>query len=486
MPRLPIVPLMLALGIGDATFAAISRGSDMSDRFKPFDAHHDQPFLMPPSVRDWLPQDHLAFFVGEALEQIDLSALRKAYTGKSPVGQPPYDPLLMTRLLMYAYCVGIFSSRKIERATHEDVGFRVVAANQHPDHDTIAEFRKNTVDVFQGIFRQVLQLCERAGMVKLGIIALDGSKIKANASKHKAMSYDWMQKREKELAEQVAQLIEQAQQADEQDDARYGRGRKAEDLPEELRFKEKRLEKIRQAKKELEEMAQQQAEARQRERKVLEDKAREQGRQLGGYPPKIDPTPDSKAQRNFTDPESRIMKGPDGFIQAFNGQAAVDQREQVIVACDVTDHAVDNEELEPMMGQVYRNVGRLPNMVDADAGFFSERNIELLERLGVDAYIATTRQKHGDQPPAPPRGRIPSGASAKERMRRKLMTQRGRQIYSRRKVIVEPVFGQIKNRGFRRFSMRGLKKVRGEWALACTTHNLLKLFRKGRRAAGLN
>jgi transposase len=454
-------------------------GASMSDHFKRSD-HHQQPYLLPPSLQDWLPQDHVAFFLRDVLDQLDLSDIRRAYSG-GPKGQPPYDPQMMLAVLIYAYCMGIHSSRKIEKETYEDVAVRILASNEHPHYTTIAAFRRTHLKRFKELFKQVLILCEQAGLVKLGHVSLDGSKIKANASKHKAMSYDRMQKREKEIQEQIEKLTEQAEKADSEEDERYGKDKRGDELPEELRIKKARLEKIRQAKQALEETARQAAQEKQDQRAELERQAHEEGRQLGGHPPKIDPTPDPKAQRNFTDPESRIMKGPDGFVQAYNAQAVVDEKAQIVVACDVTNCPVDTQQVEPMMQQLRENLGRNPEKASLDAGYYSEANEENLLRRGIDPYIATGRQKHDEKVEGSPRGRIPKNASAKERMKRKLMTRRGKKIYSRRKVIIEPVFGQIKTRGFRKFSHRGQEKARGEWAFVCTIHNLLKLFRAGNR-----
>jgi transposase len=431
--------------------------------------------------------------VCDTLDQLDLAAIYSAYSN-SDRGQPPFDAMMMLRLLLHGYGTGVRSSRKIEQKSYEDVAFRLLAANQHPDHDTIAEFRKRHRDVFQNVFVQVLQLCEQAGMVKLGEVALDGTKVKANASKHKAMSYDRMVQRERELRDEVQRLMQQAEEADEQDDRRHGKGRRGDwSVPEELAVRQKRLQKLQEAKQALESAARQHAEEEQREREELERKAQEEGRAVAGRAPKIDPTPQpkakAKAQRNFTDPESKIMKGSDGFVQAFNAQAVVDSESQVIVAADVTDSPVDARQAQPMMRQVKENLGTNPARACMDAGYLSEENVTALVQAGIDPYIATGRQKHGElrkerlggPSPQPHKGRIPKAATCKERMRRKLKTKRGQAIYARRKTIVEPVLGQIKNLGFRQFSMRGRQNARAEWKLVCATHNLLKLFRSDRR-----
>ncbi|MGH7209507.1 MAG: IS1182 family transposase [Nitrospiraceae bacterium] len=449
----------------------------MSLQFKPYNPN--DRFLLPPALQDWLPKDHMAHFVCEAIDQLDLSLVYACYS--SDRGQPAYNPTMMMRLLVYAYCIGVKSSRKIEQKTHEDVAIRILAGNQHPDHDTIAEFRKRHLKAFENIFVQVLQLCEEAGMVQMGEVSLDGTKVKANASKHKAMSYERMEKREKELRQEVRRLLQQAEQTDQTEDRKYGKGNKGWTLPEELAIREKRLIRIQEAKKALEEAARQAAQEKREQRKEVERKAEEEGRALGGRPPKISARPDPKAQRNFTDPESRIMKGADGYVQAYNCQAVVDGASQVIVACEVTDCAVDATQVERMIEQIQRNMDRLPKRASMDAGYFSKENVEFLARQSIDAYIATGRQKHSQKAPDPPRGRIPAGATVKDRMSRKLRTKKGQEVYARRKTIAEPPFGQIKNRGFRQFSLRGLTNAKAEWKLVCTTHNLLKLFRSGRR-----
>jgi transposase len=408
----------------------------------------EQMLLMPPSMRDWLPADHLVYFVMDIVRELDLSGIYRVYDG-SLGGKPPYDPTMMSGLLIHAYCVGIFSSRKIEKATYEQVAFRVLTADPHPDHDTIAEFRRKHLKQLSKLFVQVLRLCRKAGMLRLGRVALDGTKVRANASKHKAMSYERMEKKAAELEADVRRLMKEAEGADREEDGRYGKGRRGDELPEELRFKEGRLKKIREAMKALEEEA-------------------------GGQP-------EGKAQKNFTDPDSRIMKdgATKSFEQSYNCQAAVTEG-QVIVAAEVTQSANDKQQTVPMIRAIRENTGKKPGAVLQDNGYFSEENIAHLEKKGIAAYVATGRQKHGTERLPSPRGRMPAGLTIKERMARKLATKAGRAIYATRKEIVEPVFGQIKEaRGFRRFLLRGLEAVRGEWRLVCLTHNLLKLFRHG-------
>jgi hypothetical protein len=373
----------------------------------------------------------------------------------------------MTKLLLYAYCIGAPSSRRIEKSTYDSIPFRVLAANQYPDHDTISEFRRIHLTAFSRIFLQVLQLCQQAGLVKLGHIALDGTKVKANASKHKAMSYDRMQKKTDELKAEIARLLGEAEAIDAAEDVKYGKGKRGDELPEELRFRERRLQKIEEAKQALEEEARKEAEAAQ----PAADKPR-----TGS-----DVRPKPKAQRNFTDADSRIMKdgATKAFEQAFNGQVAVDSEHQVIVAAGVTQECNDKRQVEPMVERLKRNLGGLgPKRMSLDNGYYSDENVEFLRGEGIDAYIATGRLKHGEVPPPAPRGRIPKGLTTKERMARKLRTIKGRCTYAKRKAIAEPAIGQIKEaRGFRRFLLRGLEKVDAEWSIICLTHNLLKLFR---------
>jgi len=435
----------------------------------------DQLLLLPPDLREWLPEGHAAYFILDVLEELDLSEIYASYDG-SKGGRPGFDPRLLTGLLLYGYCQGVTSSRKIEKATHESVPFRVLAANQHPDHDTIAEFRRRHLSALSGLFVQVLRLCQRSGLVRLGHVALDGTKFRANASKHKAMSYGRMKDKIPELEAQVVQLLAEAEAVDVAEDAQYGKGRRGDELPDELRLRQRRLEKIRQAKAALE------AEARAEGQGKSEAKSPDDAEALaeGSAEPKL---PAEKAQRNFTDPDSRIMRdgATKSFEQSYNCQAAVDDQAQVIVAAQVTQKANDKQQVKPLIEQMKANLGEAkPRVVSADAGYFSEDNVKYLESEMIEPYVATGRQKHGAVEPVAPRGRIPSGATVQERMARKLRTKKGKREYSKRKGTVEPVFGQIKEvRGLRRFLLRGLEGVQAEWSLICTTHNLLKLFRSG-------
>jgi len=441
----------------------------------------DQLLLLPPDMSQWLPADHLVYFIRDVVGQMDLSEIYQSYDG-SQGGYPPYHPEMMVSLLIYAYCVGTPSSRQIEKATHESVPFRVLTADQQPDHDTIGEFRRRHLKGLASLFVQVLILCRKAGLVKLGHVSLDGTKVRANASKHKAMSYDRMQKAEVELETEVQRLLKEADQMDEQEDQRYGKGRRGDELPEELRFKASRLAKIREAKEALEREASEEA-----KRKQEGQEQRRRDRDPRGRPPKA-PTeqPDPKAQRNFTDPDSRIMKdgATKSFEQCYNCQAVVDGHSQIIVASDVTQEANDKRQLKPLLETLKRNLHKKPKRVSADSGYYSDDNISFLMRRGIDPYVATDRVRHTNKALPVSRGRIPQAATVKERMARKLRTIKGRRLYGKRKEIVEPVFGQIKHvRGFRQFLLRGIAKVIFEWNLICLGHNVLKLFRSGWRPA---
>lgn len=398
----------------------------------------------------------MAYFVSDLVDQLDLAAVTAPYEEEAR-GYPPYHPVMMTKVLVYAYCVGVFSSRKIQRRLVEDVAFRVLAAGNTPDFRTIADFRKIHLAALSGLFEQVLQMALEAGATTVGRVAVDGSKIKASASKHKAMSYGRMHDKTRQLREEVHRLLQQADATDAAEDAQYGATRSGDELPAELQRRETRLRRIRAAKQ------------------TLEARAREAARAAG------EPTeavrPDDKAQYNFTDPDSRIMHGPDGFVQAYNVQVAVTPT-QLIVGQAVTQEPNDKRQLVPMITAVTTQAGAAPSDVLADAGYCSDENLAALESLGIDGYISARKQKHGVRPGPCPRGRIPHAATRVDRMARKLLTKAGAAVYARRKAIVEPVFGQIKQaRGFRQFLLRGCTKVRGEWALVCTTHNILKLYR---------
>src|ERR1700719_4585881 len=426
----------------------------------------DQEFLLPPSLREWLPENHLVYFVSDVIDNLNLSALDAVY-GDEQRGQPPYDPRMMTKVLVYGYCVGVFSSRRIERRLSEDVGFRVLAAGNAPNFRTIADFRKLHLVTLAGLFEEVLKIALEAGALKLGRVALDGTKVQANASKHKAMSYGRMQERERQLRAEVRGLLAQAEAADAAaEDAHYGVARRGDELPAELQRRETRLKKIRAAQRALEERARQSAE------KVGKSRAEVQSAK-----------PTDKDQYNFTDPESRLMKGSDGLMQGYNAQAAWEPVLQLIVGQSVTPAANDKQQIEPMVQVIEQQSVQRPAGLLADSGYCSEKNLAYLAALGqsghpIDAYIATGKQKHDEYRQPCSRGTLPRNATRVDRMKRKLQTKVGRAIYATRKTIVEPVFGQIKQaRGFRQFLLRGLAKVQGEWALVCLTHNILKLHR---------
>jgi transposase len=416
----------------------------------------EQDLLLPPSLRDWLPEDHLAYFVSDVVDQLDLSAITTVYEDDER-GYPPYHPVMLTKVLVYAYCVGVFSSRRIQQRLTEDVAFRVLAAGNTPDFRTIADFRKRHLRALKGFFEQVLRLARELGAPRVGRVALDGSKVKANASKHKAMSYGRMREKEKDLRNEVKQLLAQAEAADAAEDAAYGANQRGDELPAELQRRESRLKRIREAKRALE--------ARAKEAAAAEGQPAESAK------------PDPKAQYNFTDPESRIMHSPDGFVQAYNVQVAVDEL-QLIVGQAVTQDTNDKHQLMPMITTIEQQSGDTPSELLADAGYCSDENLAAIADTTIDAFIATRKQKHGERPGPCPRGPLPKTATRVERMARKLHSKTGAAVYAARKGIVEPVIGQIKHaRGFRQFLLRGFEKVQGEWSLVCTTHNILKLYR---------
>ena len=432
----------------------------MGKSYRPY--YPDEELLLPPSLRDWLPENHLAYFVSDVADNLDLSGMDAVY-GNEKRGQPPYDPLMMTKVLLYGYCVGVFSSRRIERRLVEDIAFRVLAAGNQPNFRTVSDFRKIHLVTLEGLFEQVLKIALEAGAMKVGRVAVDGTKVKANASKHKAMSYDRMQEKEKQLKAEVKQLLAQAEAADAAEDQQYGKDRRGDEFPAELQRRETRIKKIQEAKR------------------AVEQRARDKAVAEGADPKQA--TPKDKDQNNFTDPQSRIMKGADGIVQAYNAQAAVEPKLQLIVGQTVTQAANDKEQLMPMLATMEEQSGQRPDDVLADSGYCSEKNLEALDseenpQRRIDGYIATERQKHDEYKEPCPKGPLPKGATRVDRMRRKLKTKAGKAVYAARKAIVEPVFGQIKQaRGFRQFLLRGIDKVRGEWSMVCLTHNILKMYR---------
>jgi transposase len=432
----------------------------MSKTFRPWLV--EQRWLLPPSVQELVPADHIAHFVRDTVrEALDLSEIHATYDEER--GFPPYHPTMMTALLLYAYCHGVFSSRRIARACKERVDFMAVTAMNQPDFRTVSDFRKRHLQALARLFHQVLRLCQRAKMVRLGHVALDGTKLKANASKHKAMSYGRMKETELRLAQEVQSWFDQAQTADAKEDAEHGSERTGDEMPDWVVSKDRRLAKIREA------MA------------ALEDEARGPDDDDPSSPqrPRHDEAetdasvPKDKAQRNFTDSESKLLKTKDGFIQGYNCQAAVDSHVQIIVAHDLVAAQNDAPLLVPMLDQVKANTGRHAREASADAGYCSEANLQEIRRRRVRGYIATGRQTHGSPKPRPRRELQGPLTSA---MRRKIRRGGRRSRYRLRKQVVEPVFGQIKfARGFTQFLLRGRQNVSAEWALLCTTHNLLKL-----------
>ena len=423
----------------------------MSKTFRAWEV--DQVWLLPPSIQDLVPAGHLSHFVRETVrEGLDLREIMSSY--REDRGYPPYHPGMMVALLLYAYSQGIYSSRRIARGCEERLDFGAVTGLQYPDFRTISDFRKRHLKALTGLFVQVLRLCQSAGLVKLGHVALDGTRMKANASKHKAMSYEWMKKREVELAAEVDGWLSQAAQADAAEDRQLGNDKRGDELPDWVANKQARLDKIRAAKAALE----------------AEAAASEGSNGSDGRPP---PTVPDKTQRNFTDAESRIIKTKDGFIQGYNAQAAVDSHDQIIVAQGLTNQGNDQAQLVPMVKAIRTNTGRNPEELSADAGYCSAANLRDLARRRIKAYVATGRQRHGTAAAVADRKYRPGIVA---RMATKLKRGGHRSRYRLRKQVVEPVFGHIKQaRGFRQFLLRGIDKVSAEWAMLCTVHNLLKL-----------
>ena len=489
-------------------------------RYRPYAP--TQVHLLPPSPEEWLPDGHLAYFVMDLVEDLDLQAIEGELQRKDHRGERPYSPRMMTAMLLYGYAVGVFSSRRIERATFEDVPFRVLAAGEHPHFTTINDFRNRHRAALAGLFGQVLRECKSAGLVKLGHVAIDGTKMKANASKHKAMSYERMLKDEARLTAEAEALLAKADAADAAEDELYGAGQAPQDLPAELQRREARKAKIREVREALQKEA---AEARaaqlRQQAEELRDKAAdpttssqkqaefktkagqrdEEAKRLDGKdddeppPPAPDDdlplhrpqttkegTPTPKAQRNFTDSESKIMVRDGAYLQGYNAQIAVDDGHQIIVAAAVSNQPPDAEYFAPMLERIVDNCNAAPETVTADAGYFSAANVKAAEGMGAEPFISVGKH-HNDGTPEAPSTPPNVHTPLREAMRERLKRARGKAIYSRRKATVEPVFGQIRScRGFRQFSFRGLFKNRCEWAFVCLTHNLLKLFRATKAA----
>ena len=464
---------------------------DRRKNYRPWDAQ--QSCQEPVSPRDALPKDDLVFFLLDLIPQLDLTPFHQYYAQEMR-GQPPFNVTMMVTLLVYAYCVGVCSSRKIAAACERNLAFRAIVGNNPPDFRTISDFRKLHLAALRPLFLEVLRLAGEMGMVKLGNLSTDGTKLGANASRHKAMSYGYMNKQIERLEAEIDQLLKQAEQLD----AALG-SRRGDELPEELKRREERLAKIREAKARLEAEAHAKAEEEQRRRDEEQAQRDAEGRKRRGKEPApIDPTPEDKAQTNFTDPEAKIMKQSNkGFDYSYNAQAVVDAEEQIIVAAEVTSAANDKQQAVPMAQAALDNLNAAgierPKAADgtptpipntADTGYFSEKAVEGLEQVGMDPHLAIGRQKHHEAP-VPPEAAAPSAkASVKEKMQQKLRSATGKALYAARKHIVEPVFGQIKSaRGIRKFLLRGLEKVSAEWQLICLTHNLLKIWRRSCSAA---
>ena len=434
----------------------------------------DQASMFPPSPRDWLSEDDLVYFIAATVATLDLAPIFAHYE-RELRGQPPFHPRMMVALLLYCYATGTRSSRKIMRRCQTDVACRIIVGEDVPDFRTISDFRKIHLARLEGLFLEVLKLCALAGLSRVGTIALDGTKIKANASRHKAMSYDRMKEEEKRLQEEIGRLLAEAEAIDAAEDQTHGRDRRGDELPDELKRRAGRLAKIKEAKALLEERARTEAQEEAARRKA-------EGKEPPAKPP-AEAVPEPKDQINFTDPESRIMKTSNkGWDQCGNAQA-VAHEDQIILAADVTEQANDKRQAVPMVDQTLENLkaAGVEQPVGAavmDSGYFSEANTKALEQRGVDPHIATERLKHNQEISPVPRGRIPKDYTAQQRMARKLRTVQGRATYAKRKGIIEPIFGQLKQvLGFRQFSLRGLVAMRGEWRLMCTVHNVLKLWR---------
>jgi transposase len=463
--------------------------SAMSKRFRVCSL--DQQFLMPPSLQDWLPENHLARFIADVVNELDLSSIYAEYERKDGRGLSAYHPLLITRLLLYGYCIGTTSSRKIEQATHDNVAFRYLSADQHPDHDTLAAFRQQHLEALAGLFVQALRLCQKAGLVKLGNVAIDGTKIKANASTRRSVGYEKISEREQHWRSEVERLLNQAQQTDQDEDQRYGVGQPADPLPDDLASAQKRLQRLQQARTELEQEAKEQlqaavndlplrkagrpskAEQASKTTKSRQQRDKETKRRIRAAKNAAAPS----RQYNFVDADSRVMKdnGPKAFVQGYNVQIAVDAHAQIIVAAEITQQTTDRQQLVPLVKSVRSSAQATPETITADAGYWDTTSLLDPSLQGIQVLVTP------DSNPQPPGAPLPPTAPRNEqaiRMREALASQEGKARYALRKSTVEPVFGQIKEaRGIRRFRLRSLPKVTSEWKLICATHNLLKLFR---------
>jgi len=439
-------------------------------------SNRSQPFLLPPSIQDWLPKNHLARYIVDTVEQLDLSKINDQYIG---VGKEAYDPRVMLSLLFYGYATGVFSSRKIERATYDSIAFRYISANTHPDHDTIATFRKRFLKELSELFVQILSIAQEMGVLKVGKVSLDGTKVKANASKHKALSYAHATKLQKQLEDEVQTLLKKAQSADNEEDC------DGMNIPDEIVRREDRLEVIKAAKLKIEQRANERhkQELQEYEEKIKKREAKEKitGKKTSGkkpQPPKSK-EPNPKDQVNLTDEESRIMPiSGGGYMQAYNAQASVEHESRLIVHQHVTQNVNDKKEIEPTIRWFKENPSLMPNSMLADAGYFSDSNVKLCEDEKITPYISFGKEQHNQpledrfiEPQA-----LPEDATDIEKMKHRLQTKEGKEIYALRKSIVEPVFGIMKHvMGFRQFMLRGFEKAQGEWNLMCIAYNLKRL-----------
>jgi len=448
----------------------------MSERFR--SCSLDQPLLLPPSLQDWLPERHLARFIAQVVETLDLSRILSQYGRKDGRGKPAYHPTLMVRLLLYGYAVGVRSSRRIEKATYGEVAFRYLAADQHPDHDSIAEFRKVHLEQLSGLFLQALQLCQKAGLVKLGQVAIDGTKIAANASRQQSKKYERLSEKEQALLAEVQRLLAEAAALDQQEDEQFGKGQRGDELPEELATAEQQLEKLRAAKRELEREAKEKATQAAREKAAQEGKPKDEAQKKRWQRAKSE-TPAADAQGNLTDPESRLMVdgSTKAFVQGYNAQVAAAGVPQIIVAQTVVAEANDRQQLIPMMQQVEQNLGEAPALTLADTGYWNEDVIGQQQAQQRDVLVPP------DRGPDKLTGQLPANAPlgpAAQQMRQRLGDPAEKKRYQKRSGLVEPIFGMIKEGlRYRRFLLRGLQKVKGEWALICTAFNLRKLHKYG-------
>ena len=474
----------VALGAAEAPSPAAPAGE--SKTFRRYD--QSQQFLLPPSLDEWLDEDDEARFVSEVVENLlDLSPVYASY--ENAAGAPPFDPRMMLKLLVFAYATGVTSSREVERRCRRDLAFRWLAANEAPDYRSISRFRRRHLDALPELFLQVLGLCAKAGLVRLGRVALDGTKLLANASRHKAMSYDHICPKLEQLQAEVDAMLAEAEEVDRAEDEAFGPDRRGDEVAPELRRRESRLEKLRQAKEEIEQEARDKAGAAARDKAEAAGKEADEVEAAGAQAAeKAKPKP--AAQRNFTDPESRMMKTNHGFGYAYNAQAVVEESHQVVLAVDVTQDATDVHQLVPMLEKTEENldaagISGSPKIALVDAGYCSEDNLEAADELAADVLVATGRERHGEKFQTTPRGRVPKNATRREKMARRLRTKKGRSDYARRKAIVEPAFGQVKVRQHAgQLRLRGLAGAQGEWTLHMLCHNLRKLRNAG-GAAGL-